>query len=889
MGLSIQRLRWLLLVGAVLLVAVLAGFIAIGRWRAHNAYLRIMRQAGVHVTHDTNGFTYSQTVQGRTIFTLHAKKATQLADGKWALHDAWIALYSRMPDRPDYIYGSEVEYDEHDGVARAQGEVHMDLQAPDALTDDHAGVQRPAPAAIDPMQHDRNEAIADRAGDTHVIHVKTSGLVYLRRLGVAATDQPVEFEYNGLHATARGAEFNTGQNVLRLLADVVMDDTLHGHPVHGTAAQAEFDRAQNLALLTSPVVSSQGRTARADNALLNLQKNGAIQRVHGTGNVVLSEATTTVRAPRLDLILNDEMQLSAAHLTGGVLLADSDSLRPAQGSAARVDASFDAQGQPLEAHATGEVHLRMLDRRAQATGHGRSVVAQEPSVGLERTLAAAEVVGIFAASPRSAVAGRQQRMLTSLEAKGQAHARSESLVKGSPGGAKKALEVSADDLLLHLVMAADGREHPDHLTGTGHTLLVQQAPRGELESSAGDMLEASFAARQNATRPNIPVRAPDAAATELTIREATQRGHVTIHQQAAMTAQGKPGAASFGTAQQAVYRDLVDSGDPASSAAKDSGDAQVGSAAQLVLTGEVHWQSDRAQLIAPSVTVKTASQDVFATGGVATTIFGAGTDVATDAAAHASSGRQAGDDAVTHILSASASLHHASQQAEFRGTDAQPAKMWQQGSQVQAATLLFDGVARTLQARPAASGAMVHAVLVGTPSARPGPHGPRAATVLRVVSPAMDYDDHARQAVFQGGVTMEGSLGDAHSQRVTVYLQPALHEAASGGAGSASAQSPAFDPHLGGSLDHVILSGDVVLQQPGRRATGDALLYTAASGQYLLTGTSAHPPLVVDAQQGSVTGSSLLFGDAGSTIVVSGDAGKGKPGVRVRTETVIKP
>jgi hypothetical protein len=46
----------------------------------------------------------------------------------------------------------------------------------------------------------------------------------------------------------------------------------------------------------------------------------------------------------------------------------------------------------------------------------------------------------------------------------------------------------------------------------------------------------------------------------------------------------------------------------------------------------------------------------------------------------------------------------------------------------------------------------------------------------------------------------------------------------------------------------------------------------------------------VDAQQGNVTGATLLFGDAGSTIVVAGDptAPKGKGG-RVRTETHVSP
>jgi lipopolysaccharide export system protein LptA len=68
------------------------------------------------------------------------------------------------------------------------------------------------------------------------------------------------------------------------------------------------------------------------------------------------------------------------------------------------------------------------------------------------------------------------------------------------------------------------------------------------------------------------------------------------------------------------------------------------------------------------------------------------------------------------------------------------------------------------------------------------------------------------------------------------------------------------------------------------------LLYTASSANYILTGTPASPPHIVDAQQGNVTGATLIFSDAGSTIVVAGDQGapKGKAG-RVHTETFVRP
>jgi lipopolysaccharide export system protein LptA len=85
---------------------------------------------------------------------------------------------------------------------------------------------------------------------------------------------------------------------------------------------------------------------------------------------------------------------------------------------------------------------------------------------------------------------------------------------------------------------------------------------------------------------------------------------------------------------------------------------------------------------------------------------------------------------------------------------------------------------------------------------------------------------------------------------------------------------------VGGTLDRVVLTGDVQLQEPGRHGSGEELVYSApkgteTAGSYVLTGSAGHPPHVVDAQQGSVTGPTLLFRDAGSTIVVAGEAAAG--------------
>jgi len=170
--------------------------------------------------------------------------------------------------------------------------------------------------------------------------------------------------------------------------------------------------------------------------------------------------------------------------------------------------------------------------------------------------------------------------------------------------------------------------------------------------------------------------------------------------------------------------------------------------------------------------------------------------------------------------------------------------------------------------------------------------------VVGVTSAAMEYDDIAREATFTGGVRMDGTRGQARSQRGVVFLSTAKATGSVAGASTTvAADSGAGQPSpFGGTVREIVLSGDVWVSQPGRTGTGEQLVYTAADASYVFTGTPAKPPHMVDAQQGNVTGATLVFHSGAcasdSTIVVTGApaaAGSAKaPHGRVRTETEVK-
>ena len=660
MRLSIQRLRWVLLAGAVLLLGVLAAFIGYGRYRALKAYRQIIARSGVSLTRDSNGVTYSQSVQGRKVFTIRAKTESSLGNGKWALHDAEMWLYDHTGHAADHISGSEIEYDENEGIARAKGDVFMDIEPPRGLA--NGGRSSAAQPASTPKPH---------AASAPVIHVRTSGLVYLRKLGIASTDQQVEFSYGDMHCTAVGAEFNSDQSTLRLLANVRMDGLAHGKPVHVTAAHADMDQDADVATLAQPVVLSDGQSARADTAILHLRKDGSIEQVQGINHVMITSATKTITANRLDAALNAQSLPQSARLSGDVMLTGSDPLRPMHGSAAAVEAVFNAQGSPTRITATGQAKIKVVDHKTDPNG-------------LVRSMEGDTIVALLAPGPRKSSA-----QLTEVHATGSAHASGQAIatttrdmanLSTAPG--LKTVQVWADDLRVLFASSGTGKARPETLNGTGHTMLQQDGPLGALEISKGDALAIAFNSAPEPTKAFGPHPA------EMNILSAVQAGHVTVHERGPIK-QGatQPATVSTGAADRATY---------------------LGASQTLTLAGDAHLVSDTGSVMAPTITLNQRTGDADASGGVQATFQNASSK-----AAPGSTGAK--PEPVTHVLSASAHFDHAAQLATFYGTDATPARMWQDASEVQAATLIFDRAHRTFSARPAQAGNRIHAIFVSNP------------------------------------------------------------------------------------------------------------------------------------------------------------------------------
>src|SRR5579875_2409567 len=118
MRVTIQGLRHWIVGVAALLLAMVAGFLFYGRARFRHIEKDLPGRLGANIQQTANGFSYSQSSQGHTQFTLKASRLIQLKAGHALLHNVDITLYGPPGSgRADHISGTDFDYDQNSGIA----------------------------------------------------------------------------------------------------------------------------------------------------------------------------------------------------------------------------------------------------------------------------------------------------------------------------------------------------------------------------------------------------------------------------------------------------------------------------------------------------------------------------------------------------------------------------------------------------------------------------------------------------------------------------------------------------------------------------------------------------------------------------------------------------
>jgi lipopolysaccharide export system protein LptA len=827
MGLTPAKLRTLILILAGCLIAAIAGFFLYGRWQGRR--LGHDRPGGLEtgIQQSTQGFTYSESRGGHTIYTLHASKAVQFKEsGHAELHDVSITLYGAEGQPANRIYGNDFDWDPVHGIARAVGEVQIDFQ----------GAATPGSQA--------GSAASDESENKNTVHIKTSGLVFNKQTGLASTTEKIEFRLAEAAGSATGASFDSQTGIIILTADVAFNSSVGGNPLEVRAHHAQYDRTSRLLYLLQDLTDYADSHSSSDQATVSFRTDGSAYQVLAEGHVVFTGndgQQVNARIAHVDLDAKSAPQ--QALLDGGVLYVANNEARLLHGSAASGTMLFGPQS--TIRHAQLRTAVSVVDEE-KLPELDTAKAKQNAAQSITRQVQASTVDIDFAEGPDRRPDA--QHILASGGGRVNVH----TIYAKTP---PEDMTIQGDQLFATLV---DG-EVLSSLRGTGHTSLVTVSPAGVTQSSKGDNLLLTFTAPHSPQK--TPVKAakgkqtnPPQAADQL--QSAVQLGNVTLVQQGVSTAGGQTGGPTTATAQRAAY------------------DA----ATQIVqLTGSPRIQEETGELSATLLEMERATGNATATGDVKATY-------------RQVKGKQdlglAGTGPV-HVVADHARLDHATDVTTFYGKAGEQARLWQGSDSVSAPVLELSRAHGTLSAHGQGSAPAVNAVFTSSetnpqnnrqanskPNAKT--QAPSAPSVVRLQSRTLFYAENDHKAVFSGGVVAQTISGILHSSFMDVYFTPAPPAAKApdqqGGQKppSAPSQSVSSQSAPSQSVSKIVARGAVQLEQPGRKGTGEELTYTAADGKFVLTGTSAAPPRLSDQARGVVTGNALIFNDRDDSVVVSG-------------------
>jgi lipopolysaccharide export system protein LptA len=814
--LTIERMRTLVLVAGTLLLVSLVVFLAVGKWKNPFNRRDLPQRLGIEIQSDSGGVTYTQAHGGRTLFKIHASKVVQLKKGNALLHDVKIELYGADGSRVDRIEGGEFEYDKQAGTAIAAGPVEITLMRPGVAP---AIAPKAIPArAVSGKVKSAPMALAAEAAARGEIHVKTSGLTFDQKNGLATTSQHVDFSMVQGAGSSMGATYDSQKGLLVLDRAVELNTKRGVETVQIHAQHAEFQRESQVCMLHAVTASYRGGEAKTGDAKILFRENGSAVRLDAMNGFNLATATGGyVSAPTGHMDFDEHNQPRHGHMEGGVAM-DSTSesggrRRQMQGTAPTAELEFSAQGKLRHAHLERGVAMDSQEQ-SQAAGQGQRLSRHWRSPIADLDFRDSN----HGQTELSAIHGTGGVVVTGEGQRGK--------------GAVSPSRLSADEVTGNFGPASVLTA----MNGVGHASIEETTDTGTRQTTSGDRVEAHFVAPSTGTQ--------HGAASETQVQSALVVGHVVLTQQAA----AKPGAAPPATLRATAGR------------ADYAGEGE-----WLHLTMNPRVEDGALQLTADKVDVSRASGDAFAHGNVKASWMDAG------AGSNGQQGRPAGGVALggqgpSHVVSAEAQLHQPTGEATFRGK----ARLWQQGNSVAAPVIVLDREHQTLLAHTTDAADPVRAVLVSAGGATPGKDAVKAnqPSVIRVRGGDLKYSDTGRKAVMHSGVlgavTAETGTAASTSDEVEVVLLPA------GKTGQGQAQ-----------VDHMTARGHVVLTSEGRRGTGEQLVYTGATGEYVLTGTATVPPKMSDAARGTVSGEALIFRGRDDSVSVESGGG----GQKTRTQT----
>jgi len=842
--LTIEKLRTLVLAAGGLLVVALVVFLAIGKWKNPFSSRDLPKRLGLDIQQEANGWIFSHHLGAHSKYTIHASKWIQLTKDKGGhvlLHDVKIELYGEDGSRVDRIEGKEFEYDQKNSTVTAAGPVEITLMRP-GVAPAIAPKATPGQAVGDKQKGSALASAAETAARGE-IHVKTSGLTFDQKSGIATTSQHVDFAMAQRTGSSMGASYDSQQGHL-VLDRAVELNTLRGREMVVIHAQhGEFERETNLCHLQVVTADYQGGEATAGAAMILFRPDGSAARLDAANGFTLATATGGhIAAPTGSMDFDEHSQPRLGHLEGGVTMdsasQNGSQSRQVHGTSPTAELDFTPQGKLRQVHLERgvEMHSEELSEPEAKTGNGLGGGPLRVSRSWMSPVADVE----FRDNGKGQVEPASMRGTGGVVITGESQ-------RGK--GAVSPSRLAADEVT--------GKFGPGSvltaMTGVGHASMEEITLTGTRQTSSSDRLEAHFAPGETAGAKSGAKNEPGGA---VQIQSAVLDGHVVLVQQAA----AKPGAQAEAPMQAWAGRAVYE-----------------GAGEWLHLTLSPRVEEGGLQLTADKIDVSRDSGDAFAHGNVKATWF----DTGAGETGSARTGQQGGPatgvsgqgsltlggHGPSHVVAAEAQLHQATDEATFRGH----ARLWQQANSVAGPIIVLDRQRQTLAARSTDPAEPVRAVLVsasgvatGKETGKDAAGKPATPSVIRVRGGDLKYSDAERKAMMRGGalgtvVAETGTASSVSNEVELTLLPPGNHAGKDGG----QAQ-----------VDRMTARGHVVVTSEGRRGTGEQLVYSGETGEYVLTGTTAAPPRMTDPARGTVTGEVLTFHSGDNSVSVEGGGRK---------------
>jgi lipopolysaccharide export system protein LptA len=847
----------LVVVAAVLLLGALGIFLTAAKWKNRIIGHDLPHHLPKEIQQEANGFSFTHAYGAHLQYKIHASKEIQLRDNRVMLHGVQIELFGEDGTRVDEIAGDAFEYDKKSGLAIAVGPVEMVLTQPANSATKSGKGDAPAVKSTAPLKQ---------------IHVKTSSVTFDQDTGMVTTMQRVDFDMTQGNGSSMGATYDSQNGHLTLDHAVELTTTRGTGTVKIDAQHAEFDRSAQTCWMRAAETRYRNAKADAAQAEIVFRQDGSAETLNASNGFTLTTATGgRLAAPTATMDFDEHSQPRHGHLEGGVVMDSVKEDRTVHGTSPVADLEFVGQGELRHAHLErGVVFTEKQGSGIGEQGSERPTTDEGNALSLSRTWRS-PVADVYFRNT-----GKGQVEPASLHGAGGVVITSES--RRDNGGFVPA-KMSADEV----TGSFDADSTLRSLTGTGHAGIEQTAANGTKQTANGDRLVADLApapAAQNrdqgsgsreqkdkergSKRQETGVRGQRSgklgAADQ--VESAELDGHVLLFERPAAKS-GRAQAPLRATAGKAVYE---------------------GAGEWLHLTMSPRVTNGEMEMTADKVDVSQQSGDAFAHGNVKATwsggapgnkagdaqgrqtAAGAGQDSAAENGA-GRGGTAFGGSGPAHVIANEAQMNESTGEATFRGA----ARLWQQANSVTAPVIVLNQHAQTLEARTNDAATPVRAVLLSAGGTAMGaiggklapPSSDNAATgktsepsVIRVRGGDLWYSDAEHRAVMHAGVlgavVAETGTGTTSSDQLDLRTMPA---GATGG---------------GAQVDRMTASGHVALTAQGRRGTGEQLVYSGTTGDYVLTGTAAAPPRMNDPTQGSVTGEALIFHSRDDSVSIEG-------------------